>query len=234
MPSFGFGEEDGQAIITALLSLGSQPVPETYRFTAVRPAALIPGGPVGDLIDHYRCLSCHQIGDRGGDVSTAPLTYEGSKVRRDWLIDYLMLSYTIRPILEDRMPVLRMDREEATLLADTFENFYLDPAIPNDPFAGRPASEADPIEGQRLYTALGCRACHIVGDSGGYYGPPLTDASKRLKPGWIFTWLKGPQRWRADVRCPDYGLTDTDALRLTAFLETLRAAPEQAKQAGGR
>ncbi len=232
MPSFGFNDEDSQAIVTALLSLGAQPVPEAYRFTPARPASLIPGGPVGELIDHYRCLSCHQFGDRGGDISTAPLTYEGSKVRRDWLIDYLMLSYTIRPILEERMPVLRMDREEATLLADALQNFYLDPSIPPDPFAGRPPSDTDPAEGQRLYTAFGCRACHIIGAAGGYYGPPLTEAAKRLKPGWIYTWLKGPQRWRADVRCPDYSLTDTDALRLTAYLDTLHGSP--AAPAGGK
>ena len=34
---------------------------------------------------------------------------------------------------------------------------------------------------------------------------------------------QGAAAWRADVRCPNYGLTDTDALRLTAYLETLRA-----------
>ena len=100
------------------------------------------------------------------------------------------------------------------------------------PFAGRPPTDADPTEGQRLYTSLGCRACHIVGATGGYYGPPLTEAAKRLKPGWVYTWLKGPQRWRADVRCPDYSLTDTDALRLTAYLETLHGSP--ALPAGGR
>jgi hypothetical protein len=124
------------------------------------------------------------------------------------------------------MPVLKMPREEATQLADALQNFYLDPSIPENPFAGRAASDADPVEGQRLYVGLGCRSCHILGSSGGYYGPPLTEAGKRLKPGWTYTWLKGPQRWRADVRCPDYGLSDTDALRLTAYLEAqLAAAP---------
>jgi hypothetical protein len=137
-----------------------------------------------------------------------------------------MLSYTLRPILEERMPVLKIPKDEASQLADALLNFYVDPSIPEDPFAGRPASDADPSEGQRLYTGLGCRGCHILGSSGGYYGPPLTEAGKRLRPGWTYTWLKGPQRWRADVRCPDYGLTDTDALRLTAYLELqLAAAP---------
>lgn len=224
MPSFGFGSEDAKAVVTALLSLGAQEVPEAYRPAAGRSPAFLPGGPVGALIERYRCLSCHQIGDRGGDISTAPLTAEGSKVRREWLVDYLVLSYSLRPILEERMPVLRMPREEAARLADAVESFYVDPGIPEDPFVGRPAGDSDRTEGQRLYVTLGCRACHILGSSGGYYGPPLTEAAKRLKPGWVYTWLKGPQRWRADVRCPDYALTDTDALRLTAYLETAPAA----------
>jgi mono/diheme cytochrome c family protein len=227
MPSFGFSPEETRAIATALLALGSEPVPEAYRQTVRRPPAVLPGGETGKLLDRYRCLSCHQIGDRGGDIATAPLTYEGSKVRREWLIDYLVLSISIRPVLEERMPIFRMSREEATRLADAMESFWIDATIPEDPFAGRPASDADPREGQRLYAELGCRACHLIGSAGGgYYGPPLTDTATRLKPGWVFYWLKGPQRWRADVRCPDYNLRDTDALRLTAYLETLKAPPE--------
>lgn len=234
MPSYDFNGEDTRAAVTALLSLASQPVPEPYRFAAPHAASLVPGGPVGALIDRYRCLSCHRIGEEGGDISTAPLTFEGSKVQREWLIDYLTLSYSLRPILEERMPVLRMPREEAVQLADAFESFSLDRRIPEDPFSGRPASDADTTEGQKLYASLGCRGCHIVGSSGGYYGPPLTDTGKRLKSGWVYAWLKGPQRWRADVRCPNYGLTDTDALRLTAYLGTLRSAPAPAPAGGAR
>jgi mono/diheme cytochrome c family protein len=234
MPSYEFNRDETRAVVTALLSLGSESVPESYRFAPTHAAALVPGGPVGALMDRYRCLSCHHIGEEGGDISTAPLTFEGSKVQREWLIDYLVLSYSLRPILEERMPVLRMPREEATQIADAFESFYLDPRIPQDPFAGRPSSDADTTEGQRLYVSLGCRACHILGSSGGYYGPPLTDSGKRLKSGWTYAWLKGPQRWRADVRCPDYGLTDTDALRLTAYLSTLRSAPAGAVPGGTR
>ena len=227
MPSYKFSADDRRAIVTALLSLGARPVSEPYRAAVPRQASLLPGGPVGRLMDRYRCLSCHRIGDSGGDISTAPLTFEGSKVQRDWLIDYLVLSFTIRPVLEERMPVFRMPREEATELADAFQNFYLDPSIPEDPFAGRPAADADVAAGQRLYAELGCRACHILGAAGGgYYGPPLSDSGRRLKKGWTFAWLKGPQRWRADVRCPDYGLSDTAALRLTAYLATVRTADE--------
>jgi len=224
MPAFGFSRTDSDAVVTAVLSMGTLAVPEPYRQEAARMPVPVPAGHVGELIQSYRCLSCHQIGDRGGDISKAPLTFEGSKVKKDWLVDYLVLSYSIRPVLEERMPVFRMPKEDALQLADALEGFFVDPRIAEDPFAGRPASQRDPVEGQRLYVGFGCRSCHIIGSSGGYYGPPLSEAGARLKPGWTFQWLKGPQRWRADVRCPDFGLTDTDALRLTAYLDSLRPA----------
>jgi cytochrome c2 len=233
MPTYAFSEADNRAVVTALLALGSQAVPPAYRSAPVPAPALLPGGQVGKLFTSYRCLSCHLIGGEGRDVSTAPLTFEGSKVKHGWLIDYLVAAYSLRPALEERMPIFHMPREDATLLADSILNFYVDPAIPEDPFAGRPAGDADAAEGQRLYTSLGCRSCHILGGSGGYVGPPLTDTSTRLRPGWIYRWLKGPQRWRADVRCPDYALTDTDALRLTAYLETLKAPPAAPAPAAG-
>lgn len=232
MPAFSFQPDDVRAVVTALLALGSQPVPEAYRAVDHQPPSVIPGGEVGRLVERYRCLSCHRIGDQGGDISTAPLTHEGSKVRREWLADYLMVSYSLRPIIEERMPIFRMSRAEAELLAGAITSLYVDPKIAQDPFAGRPASDSDAGEGLRLYTSLRCRACHIVGAAGGYVGPPLTDTQTRLQPGWVFTWLKGPRKWRADVRCPDYGLTDTDALRLTAYLETLQAPKEIAS--GGK
>ena len=231
MPSYGLSAEQTRAVVTALLGFGAQAVPEAYRVVPASLPAPIPAGRVGHLVDRYRCLSCHQIGDRGGDISTAPLTFEGSRVQREWLVDYLVLSFSIRPILTERMPIFRMPREEAAELADAIETLFVDPRVPEDPFQGHPSSDADAVEGERLYVGLGCRGCHIVGSGGGYYGPPLNDSAARLKPGWTYAWLKGPQRWRADVRCPDYGLTDRDALRLTAYIATLRQPAAQPKGA---
>ncbi|HJW08824.1 MAG TPA: c-type cytochrome [Holophagaceae bacterium] len=232
MPAYGFKPDEAQAVVTALLSMGAQPVPEAFRSAPAPSPVPVPGGAVGALFDKYRCLSCHQVGDRGGDISTAPLTAEGSKVKREWLADYLALSFTIRPILEDRMPVLHLSKDEAQTLASALETYYVDPGIPEDPFVGQPPAVRDPAEGKRLFDALGCGACHITATSNGYYGPPLSEAGKRLKPGWVYMWMKGPQRWRADVRCPNYGLSDADALRMTAYLESLVKAADKGKAGG--
>ncbi len=225
MPTFAFDTNQRRAIVTALLSMPANPVPEAFRRAPVPTASIVPAGQIGALVSRYRCLSCHQFGSQGGDISTAPLTFEGSKVNRDWLAKYLVLPFSIRPLLPERMPVMKIPQKDADQLADAIETWYVDPKQNDDPFAGRPASDADAAEGQRLYTTLGCRSCHMIGNNGGYYGPPLTDTKTRLKAGWVFRFLKDPQRWRADIRCPNYGLTDTDALRLTAYLETLTAPP---------
>lgn len=226
MPTFAFDAEQRRAIVTALLAMPAQPVPEAYRATPAQQASIVPAGQIGALVSRYRCLSCHEIGGQGGDISTAPLTFEGSKVNRDWLAKYLVLPYSIRPLLPERMPVMKIPQQDAERLADAIATWYVDPAEPDDPFAAQPPSDRDPVEGERLYTTLGCRSCHMIGNNGGgYYGPPLTDTKTRLRAAWVFRFLQNPQRWRADIRCPNYGLTDTDALRLTSYLETLAAAP---------
>ncbi len=232
MPTFSFDATQKKAIVTALLAMPADPVPEAYRYAPPPQPGQVPAGQIGALVTQYRCLSCHEIGSKGGDTATAVLTYEGSKVNRDWLAHYLVLPYSIRPILPERMPVLKIQQAEAEKLADAIETWYVDPNIPDDPFAGRPDSDKDTAEGARLYTTLGCRSCHIIGSTGGYYGPPLTDTKTRLKPGWVYRYLLNPQKWRADVRCPNYGLTDTDALRLTAYLETLTAPPAAPEKKG--
>jgi mono/diheme cytochrome c family protein len=76
-----------------------------------------------------------------------------------------------------------------------------------------------------FFERYGCQACHQVGGRGGYYGPLLDGAGKRLQAGWVFWWLRGPQRWRADVRCPDYGLEEEDARDLTAYVVSIPAPP---------
>jgi len=219
MPEFGFTPEQVAALVTALLSYDGTVVPEAYRVAPAEPQ-YAPQGRFGLLARQYRCLSCHQVQGAGGDISTAPLTAEGNKVKEEWLQGYLLLPVTIRPILPERMLPLRMSEEHAAFLAGYMKNVYVDDAIPGEIFpAGPPREQAE--RGRRLfYERYGCQACHQLGGTGGYYGPPLDDSPAKLESGWIAWWLQGPQRWRADVRCPDFGLDAADARDLAAFLVT--------------
>ena len=234
MPRFGFTEHETEALVTALLSLGHVPVPAAYQ-VPVREAVYAPPGRFGTLVREYRCMSCHQIGGVGGDISNAPLTAEGSKVRESWLAGYLKLPTTVRPILEERMIQLQMPDEERAFIANFAENVLRDDRTPEDIFPGAPPS-TDVERGRKLFhERYGCQACHMIGGKGGYYGPLLDGAGQRLKTGWIYTWLKGPQRWRADAREPDYGLDDADARALTAYVASIppMAAAHTAAGSGG-
>jgi mono/diheme cytochrome c family protein len=217
MPEFGFAPEQVEALVTALLSYDSGEVPEAYR-VAPATAHYQPPGRFGQLVRQYRCLSCHQMQGVGGDVSTAPLTAEGSKVRESWLKAYLLLPTTIRPILTDRMLPLEMSDERAGFLANFMANVFVDDEIPGEIFPDGPPPEQAERGGRLFHERYGCQSCHQLGGSGGYYGPPLDDAPTKLRSGWIAWWLQGPQRWRADVRCPDFGMDATDAGDLAAYL----------------
>jgi len=230
MPDLKLGPDEIAAIVTALLSSSSATIPEGYRVRE-EAASYAPPGRFGALVDRYRCLSCHEIQGAGGDIAAAALTAEGSKVRRDWLKRYLLVPTAIRPILTDRMIPLRMPPDVAGFLADFMAEVYVDNRIPDDIFLqGLPPLQVE--RGRTLfYERYGCQACHSVGGHGGSVGPFLDGAREKLKSGWIFWWLRGPQQWRPDVRCPDHGLDETDARDLAAFVMSVPAAaatPEDA------
>jgi mono/diheme cytochrome c family protein len=227
MPAFTLTDDELADLVTALLSLSADFVPGPYRASppaSLKPSAPPPSGEVGRLFAKYRCLSCHIVGSQGQDLSTAPLTYQGSKTKPDWLTRYLRLPGTIYPLVKERMPVLGMTPDEARRLADYISDVYVDDTIPAS-VSPDLSSDAHAVQrGARLFQDKGCQSCHIVGNAGGYVGPALGEAGDRLRSGWIASWLENPQRWRREARCPDYGLTRDEILDLTAFLSTRRAS----------
>jgi len=142
-------------------------------------------------------------------------------VRESWLAAFLKLPTTVRPILEERMLQLQMPDDQRAMIASFAENVLRDERISDEIFAAPPPPEE--IErGRRLFhERYGCQACHMIDGKGGFYGPVLDGAGQRLKTGWIYFWLKGPQRWRQDAREPDYRLDDADARALTAYVASL-------------
>lgn len=220
MPDFGFTPEQVQQLVTALLSLSAEPVPPAFQ-VRTREVDYEPPGRFGSLTREYACMSCHQIHGKGGDISKAPLTFEGSRVRRDWLVDYLLRPSTIRPILTDRMIPLLMPEETVRFMADFIENVYVDNEIPGEIFPG--GLPADGVKrGRKLFfERYGCQSCHSLEGRGGYFGPTLDGAGERLESGWVVWWLRGPHRWQPDVRCPDYGLDEDDSRDLAAFVVSI-------------
>jgi mono/diheme cytochrome c family protein len=227
MPDYHLTDEQAKDITIALLSFNSKKVKaKQYTVKTKVTSPYEPPGEFGTLLEKYQCYSCHRINGRGYNLAY-DLSIEGSRVQRKWLYDYLMVSYSIRPILVERMPVFRFSPHEATVLTDGIMTQFVGVDVPkNLEKEFTPSRTAGLKFGEKLFDEKGCMACHIVGEKGGYVGPSFTIGAKsgdKLQAGWVYLWLKNPQAIVPDVLEPAYNLSDEEAKALTAYIMSIKS-----------
>jgi cytochrome c2/nitrate reductase cytochrome c-type subunit len=230
MPTFGFAPIDAARIALALASIRKEDLPASYVRNRPAPTPYKPAGPFGELVDRYRCLSCHSVGGFGGTLSTVPLDRIGSQLQHDYIAKYLLNPGAVRVSVEARMPVFHMLPDEAKTIADYMTTVLLDDSLDRYDASFAPG---DVRRGEQLYRQLGCAACHQLGTVGGYVGPELSNTGNRLRPGWIAAWLSNPGRYKPGTLQPDYGLSPADVRALAAYLSGLGTL-RQPTAAGGR
>ncbi len=185
------------------------------------------------------CKICHI--QAGGSRQIAPnLGHEGSKLNGGWLASFLKRPDRIRPIgflplTKTRMPNFYFSDEEVTALT-AFLMTQKDDGVTADVLTGFDLADAAEIEkGRALFEdQFACGGCHRSGgEGGGQVGPDLASTATRLKPDWVFFWLKNPQAIRPDVPMPNFGMSDAEARSLVAYLFSLGggSAPQPAPSA---
>lgn len=149
-----------------------------------------------------------------------PLTGEGQKVQSEWLHDFLLEPYAIRPAVVLRMPKFNMSSDEATALARYFAAVD-NASFPNEVIASRkpgylenrdaqyraavagndgqePPVGARMVDSMKMVTKL-CSQCHLINDfkpSGAEIAqaPNLAQVYKRLRPEYMRKWISNPPR----------------------------------------
>jgi mono/diheme cytochrome c family protein len=235
MPQFTFTPQQVDALTTALLALTdrAQTQPASLRIAAPQGSHYHPAGKAGALMRDLRCMTCHTLNGRGGDMAP-DLSWEGSAVQRKWLEDFLRNPNTLRPALIRRMPRFNLSDSEIQTLTDYIMTVYQTPAFDRD---AMPASQFTPAmveQGRQLfYSKYACQSCHIVDPEKdkGYIGPTLTQVGTRLTPAWMYHWLKDPQALRPGTLEPNQHLSDGDARALTAYLTSLTGRKARAGRA---
>lgn len=138
------------------------------------------------------------------------LRRQGEKTQPDWLYDFLLQPYIVRPHLEVRMPSFGFTPTQSRALVHWFAAnddgawpFYIDEGhgeFDEELFAA----------GQDRFNAYGCNQCHPAGDQlpsnpdKANWGPDLSLASTRLQSEWVGHWLTNPQEFQPGTKMPAF------------------------------
>jgi mono/diheme cytochrome c family protein len=220
MPVFNFTRKQVDAVTTFLYSLQKKDLPINYYQIAEKKSSFFPKGKMGNIVKKYSCLKCHTIDGNGGSIAP-DLSIVGSKLQSDWIRNYFKVPYSLRPIVEERMPKLFISDDEIQTIINYFNNVLLDDSLS---IPVKVSTDKTNIErGKSLMTEkYGCQSCHIIGGKGGYVGPPLDNVGDRLKKEWIYNWILNPPKIIPETIEPRTGMPIEDALDITAYLMTLR------------
>jgi mono/diheme cytochrome c family protein len=237
MPAFHESQTDLDDMTTALLSMTGPPIPNAGQDSVIverRHPVFHPEGEAGQLIDRYRCTTCHAFNGFGGTLAP-DLSFEGSRSKRDWLVQFLQNPPTLRPTLTVRMPRFNMPEKDAAVLADylaaNLRKTDVNPsAVDESSFTAQMAEQ-----GKQLFeTKYQCQSCHTIGSSGGYVGPSLNNVGNWMTAAWIEAWLRNPQKLVPGAVEPRHAFSDEEVRDLTAYMLTLKqtAAPESVAAGG--
>lgn len=238
MPEFFPDEESGPddvlegdelrhmaAIRDYLMSLGPVAIDPGYqRAKAANPDVRPSEGR--RLMVRFNCVGCHQVAGmpRGKRIGPS-LSHEGSRVRREWLVAFLMNPGVIKPEYTlmvagkgagPRMPSFKLTPEEVASIADFVGQTLVDPKA-KDPFAATPPPTELARQGEKLFAEKFCNNCHRIKHRPGGIGPDLTHAGRRLRPGWTVNFIQRPSHY-LDTRMPNLKVNTDEARALATYI----------------
>ncbi len=76
---------------------------------------------------------------------------------------------------------------------------------------------------KQLVAESGCFGCHEINGFSDLakIGPTLNSLPAKVKPEWIYQWVKNPKEYNSHTRMPNFKLTDNQAVSVTAYLEKI-------------
>jgi len=81
--------------------------------------------------------------------------------------------------------------------------------------------DAEPFtRAKQIVAESGCFGCHDIHGFNDYsrIGPPLNSLPAKVKPEWVFHWVKDPKDYTPHTRMPNFKLSDDQAAAVTAYL----------------
>lgn len=189
------------------------------------------------------CRECHRFSSEEKESNKGPdLFYAGDKFYKNWLNKFLQSPTVIREVNVFSESDFRNKKHKASNLhvalakegAERVANFLMTLRLPNlevGKVNKEPLSKGERAQTKMLFErSFGCISCHralnLVGKvRGGVSGPSLVNSGLRLKPDWIFHWLKTPQKFMYEGRMPVFDLDEETTIRITKYIFGIRTNP---------
>lgn len=200
----------------------------------------------GFEILNAKCVTCHAVSGSSAQsvddmiLRKGPdLIDSGLKFKSDWLTGWLQSPTRLRPSGYIYFNHIKTDVkedivDEATLKAhmsvSSIEAIEITKALMTlktnqSAMAGDIKTGGSSFMGEMYFDKLsGCLACHqIEPDYGGYSGPELYTAFKRLTPEFIYSFTKNPELFNAKSIMPNKELSDKALMEVTNFILSLES-----------
>lgn len=196
------------------------------------------------VFDARRCASCHAISgpvtavpvEERPSLKGPPIWFAGSKFQPEWLAAWLQQPLPIRRVnfgsldeVSDRHPVLSAADAEQV---GAYLSSLIDPETPTGLISKEKLPRRKMFRGEKLFIKKQvCFGCHQypsrMGDIGGFTGPTMVGAGKRLQGDWVYAFLQDPLHFYPNGRMPVYGekaydpYTDEELRLLSQYLSNL-------------
>ena len=187
------------------------------------------------LFKEYNCIGCHKLaGDKRPARIGPALTLISSKVNRAWLVKWLRKPKDYLP--NAKMPAFKLSDEEIGYIADylmegvvSSKNFKNPPSSPFikgglilSPSLAKRGKGRFLDEGKTLVSSLGCLGCHIINKKGNGFAPDLSGIGNKVKPEWLFQFLKKPKNYDPKTIIPDLAIQENEIESIAAYLMSLK------------
>ncbi|MBI3932716.1 MAG: c-type cytochrome [Acidobacteria bacterium] len=197
------------------------------------------------LVERYGCFGCHKIKGWENLRKVGPdLTKILSKTDEAWIYRWIKEPRAFRPTRMPQVWGVRVNTydDAGQPVRDTPEQearnaveanavvAYLTEKSTRDRFPDPP--KGDLTAGRKAFEAVGCLACHRIGDdkrgvdslvmaSFRTHGPNLDGTGSKVNAGWLYAWIRNPKGYWHDTRMPNLRLTEREAADVTAYLMSL-------------
>jgi mono/diheme cytochrome c family protein len=186
------------------------------------------------LVKTKQCDTCHRFSKNEVQKSAPDLFFAGDKFQKKWLENYLQQPETIRLAGHTRDPGFlkgqpqytgphpTLNLKEAEQMTDHLMSLKILKNIPplELPELSKGTRVRVKILFERDYSCIACHQSYNLARQprGGVSGPSLIDAGRRLRPEWIYQWLKNPKQFNPQGRMPLYSFDEKTLKKMTQYI----------------